>query len=309
LQLKEVESLVLSIFPSFIVFPILFTLMVLHLATTGSVIIIFGIVKFVLPWQPLRLLINKVLNQLIAWYSIGNYLIINFGNDVEWQIDVDGELRQNGWYLIIANHKSWLDILVLFYFAFQRVPAPKFFLKRELLMMPFVGLGAWALDMPFMQRYSKAFLAKNPHLKGKDIETTRKSCEKFQDLPTSVINFVEGTRLTPQKLQKSSFNQLLNPRAGGIAFTLLAMGKLFDNILDVTLAYPENERQPMVDILKGRMKKIVIKVETLEVTPDLIGDYFEDDTFKAQFQEWLNKRWQRKDKLLQQIAEQANREV
>lgn len=288
----------LSIFPAMITFPVMLSLMTLHLATTASLVILLGIVKFLLPWKPLTITLNKMLNGLVIWYGMGIYWLLNLGNRVEWQIDNPKELKPTGWYLLIANHQSWLDIIVLFYFAVGRIPSPKFFLKRELLALPFVGLGAWALDMPFMQRYSREFLEKNPHLRGKDIETTRKSCEKFQDLPTTVTNFVEGTRLTPAKLQKSSFDHLLEPKAGGIAFTLLAMGELFENILDVTLIYPDNERSPMVDALKGDLKRIVIKIDVLDVDESLIGDYFEDEAFKQKFQNWLNTRWRMKDELL-----------
>jgi 1-acyl-sn-glycerol-3-phosphate acyltransferase len=205
--------------------------------------------------------------------------------------------------LIVANHLSYLDIILLIEFAHGRIPPPKFFLKKELIWLPFVGLGAWALDMPFMRRYSQAFIAKNPHLRGKDIETTRKSCEKFKSQPTTVINFVEGTRFTDEKHQQknSPFECLLPPKAGGIAFTLAAMGELFTNILDVSIAYPQNRRHPMFEMLSGQMTHIVIDVRVLEVNDDVIGDYFNNNNFKQRFQQWLNDLWHTKDQRLKQL--------
>lgn len=90
----------------------------------------------------------------------------------------------------------------------------KFFLKKELIWVPFLGLAWWALDFPFMKRYSRKFLAANPHLAGKDLESTKKACEKFKHTPVSVMNFVEGTRFTPEKHQRknSPYAHLLPPR-------------------------------------------------------------------------------------------------
>jgi 1-acyl-sn-glycerol-3-phosphate acyltransferase len=221
-------------------------------------------------------------------------------NKVELDYVVAGELSKKEWYLIVANHLSWLDIILLTDFAAGKIPAPKFFLKKELIWLPFVGLGAWALDMPFMQRYSKAFLQKNPHLEGKDIETTKKSCEKFRQLPTTVINFVEGNRFTleKRKLKHSPFENLLPPKAGGIAFTLATMGELFTSVLDITIMYPDTQGSPMIAMLGGRLNKVVMRINVHPVTDEIIGDYFNDKKFKQGFQSWLNLVWQNKDKLI-----------
>lgn len=239
------------------------------------------------------------MHRLYSAFAILSVALIKIFNRIEITIDIDKALSKQKWYLITANHISYLDIILLIDFCAPRIPPPKFFLKKELIWLPFVGLCAWAMDMPFMRRYSKAFLAKNPHLKGKDIETTRKSCEKFVDTPTTVINFVEGTRYTPEKHQKSAstFSHLLRPKAGGIAFTLAAMGELFSNILDITIAYPKT-KHPMMDMLSGCMTTIVIEVKTLKVNNELIGDYFENEHFRDKFQIWLNQLWKRKNERL-----------
>ena len=156
-----------------------------------------------------------------------------------------------------------------------------------------------------MQRHSREYLQKKPHLAGKDIEATRKSCEKFRHLPTTVINFVEGSRFTPEKhrLRKSKFNNLLPPKAGGIAFTLAAMGELFTNLLDVTILYPGNVGSPMLNMLKGNLKKVVIRVKVIPIEQQIIGDYFNDEVFKANFQLWLNEVWRNKDEQIKQLIE------
>ena len=130
------------------------------------------------------------------------------------------------------------------------------------------------------------------------IETTRKSCLKYKETPTTIINFVEGTRLSPEKLKKSPFEFLLPPKAGGIAFTLAAMGEQFDKILNITLCYPHNNGHIMKDLLAGRLKKIIIHVEQVEIDENMIGDYFNDDKFKKSFQKWINDVWTNKNKLI-----------
>ena len=146
-------------------------------------------------------------------------------------------------------------------------------------------------------------MQKNPHLEGKDIATTKKSCEKFRQLPTTVINFVEGNRFTPEKqqLKQSAFINLLPPKAGGIAFTLATMGELFTSVLDITIIYPETNGSPMMAMLNGRLKKVIIRVNVHPVTDEIVGDYFKDEKFKLGFQEWLNSIWQNKDKLITEL--------
>src|SRR3546814_9530339 len=115
----------------------------------------------------------------------------------------------------------------------RRIPLLKFFLKQELIKVPLLGLAWWALDFPFRKRFTRAEIEANPSLKGKDLETTRKACEKFKEMPTSVMNFFEGTRFTQAKhdQQQSPYEFLLKPKAGGTAFALSAMdGKLATQI-------------------------------------------------------------------------------
>ena len=197
---------------------------------------------------------------------------------------------------------SWTDIVVLGHLLRNRLPVPKFFMKHELIYIPLLGLACWGLDMPFMRRYSREFLLRNPHLRGKDIETTRNACEKFRHIPTTVINFVEGTRFTDQKREaaRSRYRHLMPPKAAGLAFTLAAMGDQFDSLINVTISYPDNPDTPFKDFLMGKMKRIRVRIEELPVDEQLVGDYFNDKQFKRGFQEWLNARWKEKDEVLAQ---------
>ena len=301
----------LSFLPGWLLLPFSFTGFALNLAFWGIVVTPLGILKLLLPFKPVhRLLATAGRGCFRGWTQV-NTGLINLFNAVDWQISGEQALDRESWYLLISNHKSWLDIPVVSGFAHKLIPEPKFFLKDQLKWIPFLGTGCWALDMPYMNRYSAATLAKQPHLKGKDIETTRKSCAKFLTVPTTIINFVEGSRCTEQKrLAKSSpFQYLLPPKAGGIAFTLASMGEQFNAILDVTLIYPDNQQHVALDMLMGRLKRIVIQADVLAVDEQVIGDYFNDPMFRERFQLWLNQRWHGKDQHIQAFYQQEQQTV
>jgi len=233
----------------------------------------------------------------VAWISLNN-LTTRLFTRIRWNVSGLEKLSPKDWYLILANHQSWADILVLQKVFNRKIPFIKFFLKKELIYVPFLGLAWWALDFPFMKRYSSAFLKKYPHLKGKDIETTRKACRKFSFKPVSIMNFVEGTRFTREKhnQQQSPFRYLLKPKAGGVAFVLGAMGHQLHKILDVTIHYPKGIPS-FWDYISGKVRDITVNINILPVQPELIGDY-NDPAYRERFQGWVNQLWHQKDQLL-----------
>lgn len=291
----------LHFLPAFILYPLCFVLFCLNLAFAGSTIFIGGLLKLLLPFQAVHKALYAPMHAIFRFWALNNYLIMILANDIEWQITGDDNLDKNSWYLLISNHISWMDIFVIAHFARKRIPEPKFFLKESLKRVPFIGMACWALDMPFMKRYSRDFIAKHPHLKGKDIESTKRSCDKFQHRPTSIMNYIEGTRFTPEKNKSGDFKHLLPPKAGGIAFTLASMGQQFDKVLNITLCYPDNSGHVMNDLLAGRVKRIVVHVEQLDINKEIIGDYFNDESFKQKFQHWLNDLWKEKDQRIAKI--------
>ena len=297
----------LSGLPSFILMPFSFLLFLINLAFCGTFVFIGGFLKFILPFKKFHQQLYRPMHTIYRLWAANNTAIIKLVNNVDWQVTGLDKVKKECWYLMISNHQSWLDIFVATDLARNKMPEPKFFLKESLRKVPFVGMACWALDMPFMKRYSKAFIEKHPHLKGQDIETTKKSCQSFKTNPTSIINFVEGTRFTPtkHKRQQSELKHLLTPKAGGIAFTLASLGEHFDKVVNVTMLYPNNTGNIMIDVLCGRLSKIVVHVELMDVTPELIGDYFNDTDFKEAFQLWLNDEWHKKDKLITQLLAES----
>ncbi|MCU1753864.1 MULTISPECIES: acyltransferase [Pseudomonas] len=215
-----------------------------------------------------------------------------------WDIRGAENLSRTTSYLVISNHQSWVDIPALMQGLNRRTPFFKFFLKKELIWVPFLGLAWWALDYPFMKRYSKAFLAKHPELKGQDLKITQAACELFKRQPVTVVNYLEGTRFTPAKRaqQQSPYTYLLKPKAGGVAFVLAAMGPQLDAVLDVTVVYPQAKIPGFWALISGQVPKVIVDIQTRELDPALCqGDYENDPVFREQIQSWVNQLWIKKD--------------
>ncbi|MBF0100929.1 MAG: acyltransferase [Desulfobacterales bacterium] len=261
-----------------------------------------AILKLIIPITVWKKGCSKALIEIASSWIFINSFGLKLLHHIHWEVEGLEELSNHQWYIVISNHQSWTDIIVLQTIFYRKIPFLKFFLKKELIWVPLLGLVWWALDYPFMKRYSRTFIEKNPHLKGKDIEITRKACEKFKQLPVSIMNFVEGTRFTPEKYQKqrSPYANLLKPKAGGIAFVLAAMGEQLNSILNVTIVYPEGTKN-IWNFLCGEVRRIKVHIEIIPITADLLGDYFEDANFQKQFQEWVNQIWIRKDQRIYQM--------
>jgi 1-acyl-sn-glycerol-3-phosphate acyltransferase len=255
-----------------------------------------SLVKLVVRYRPVRRVVDRMLNWIaMSWIGVNNGWIAAVGN-AGWQVSgVDG-LHRDDWYLVAANHQSWVDILVLQKVFSGRVPMLKFFLKRQLIYVPVIGLAWWALDFPFMAR-------KGGMSSAADLARARRACEKFRLVPTSVINFLEGTRFTQRKhdVQRSPYRHLLKPRSGGIAMALSALGEHCHRLLDVTIVYPHGA-PTFWSLLSGRVDDVIVRVEQREIPAELVaGDYASDPQFRARMQDWVNALWVEKDELIERL--------
>ena len=255
-----------------------------------------SLVKLAVSWKPARRLIDRLLNWIaMSWIGVNNAWIDAAGNR-SWQVTGTDGLRRDDWYIVAANHQSWVDILVLQKVFSGRVPMLKFFLKRQLIYVPIIGLAWWALDFPFMARAGGMSSAR-------DLERARLACEKFRLVPTSVINFLEGTRFTRDKhdKQRSPYRHLLKPRSGGLATTLATLGSHCHRLLDVTIVYPHGAPK-FWQLLSGRVDDVVIRVAQREIPAELVsGDYSSDPKFRSRMQEWVNALWAEKDELIEAL--------
>lgn len=306
---------------SFLPRPIIGVLSLLLLVLNTLVILtpffLIAILKLLTPIPSWRRRFSLWLEELVTWWVAGNSWWYELTRRPTWDVQgVDGlemsDLTADDWYIVGSNHRSWADILVLQRIFNRRIPMLKFFLKQELIWVPLMGFAWWALDFPFMKRYSKEYLAKHPEKQGKDLETTRKATQNFRLFPSSVIIFLEGTRFTQSKnaQQKAPFSHLLKPKAGGIGYVLSLMGDQIGTLLNVTIAYPQYVDRALSfwDYLSGRVTNIVIRVEKIKIPHEFrSGDYMNDEEYRQQFQAWVNGLWVAKDRLLAELMVEGER--
>lgn len=284
-------------------------LLALNVLFWVPVLLLFAIVRLVLPVKRVRLWIDPILVAIAeAWIS-GNSGWMALTQRTEWDVEGIAGLDRRNWYLVNCNHQSWADILVLQHLLTGRIPLLKFFLKQQLMWVPVMGLAWWALDFPFMRRHGEEYLKLHPEMRGKDQAATAAACEKFSLIPTSVMNFLEGTRFTPVKHQRqqSPYRHLLKPKAGGIALALNAMGDRFQAILDVTIVYPDGAPN-FWEFLCGKLKRVIVRVQSLPVPRHLMKtDYAGDPAVREAFQRWVQQLWQDKDAQISLLLEAARR--
>ena len=282
--------------PALRTFPV-FLLIVLSTIVHTTPLFLIALLKWLLPISGWRRACAAALVRIAeSWIGFNSWLIEGF-TPTRFRISGLEALRRDGHYLVLANHRSWVDIVAMQRAFNRRIPFLRFFLKRELIWVPLLGLAWWALDFPFMRRASRKELAKRPELAEADKLATRRACEKFRGMPVSIMNFVEGTRFTPAKQarQAGEYRHLLRPKSGGVAFALEAMGEGLQTVLDATIAYPGGT-PTMVDLFGGRVPEIVVEIRERAIPGELLGsDYERDQAARVRYQRWLNGLWEEKD--------------
>ncbi len=249
----------------------------------------------------------RLLVRIAECWIDGNNAILDLTHPIEWDVRGLEGLRRDAWYLVSSNHRSWVDIVVLQRVFNRRIPFLKFFIKQPLIWVPLLGGAWWALDFPFMRRHSAAYLAQHPEARDQDWETARRKCERFRHAPTTILNFLEGTRFRPDKhaRQQSPYRYLLRPKAGGLASVLEALSDRLRTLLDVTIVYPDG-RSTFWDLFSGRIRRVIVQVRQLAIPAELLGgDYRRDPEFRAAVQRWLGQVWTDKDALIGRLSRAA----
>ncbi|MGB1478340.1 MAG: acetyltransferase, partial [Marinobacter salsuginis] len=138
--LKGTLAALLILFNTLVLFPVL---------------LVFALLKLVLPITSVRKGCTVVLNT-IAWVWIGfNNLLMDLLHKVDWDVRGIKDLSREHWYFVTCNHQSWADIPAIQHVLNSRIPLLKFFLKKQLIWVPLLGVAWWALDFPFMHRHTK----------------------------------------------------------------------------------------------------------------------------------------------------------
>lgn len=268
-------------------------------------IIVLSLLKLIIPIKSVRFVLTTMLEYVARVWVAMNILATKIMSPTNIDIEIATELDKQKSYLIISNHRSWLDTLILQLTFHNKIAFPKFFMKFQMFYVPLIGLICWALEFPAMKRYKKEYLEKHPEKKGEDILRTKEYCAKLPTRPTTIVNFIEGTRRTEQKAKKSDFKNLLNPKAGGIAVILESLNRI-DGILNTTIVY-ETADESLWRFMCRETKNIKVKVDFIPKSEIPLGDYFNNEADKKNFQNWLNKLWEKNDNYISQAEIELNK--
>lgn len=292
--------------PAPLVGALTFCLALVALVFWGGLMITPAALVKLIPYPPLQRACGRWSVWMATCFAGSTQLIYRLLHPAQWQIDIRGKLDPRKNYLLICNHQSAADILILFDVFHRRIPLTRYFLKKELMYVPIIGIGCWAMDFPFMKRHSREAVAANPQLRNDDLATTRRACAIYKTEPVTLVNFIEGTRFSESKrLRKQSpYRHLLRPKSAGLSFTLNAMGEQFAGIIDVTIAYRATRKPILWSWLCGEQDHLVLRADLLPVPVELMhGNYEDDAAFRARFQSWVNALWSKKDAQLEGLTQ------
>ena len=282
---------------------ITFILILVELIIGFGTLAIINIPRAFIPIKSFKVFISRVSNYIgdLTVYGLKLIMLLMHGDSIII-IEEHEELDQDDWYMAMSNHQSWADIFVLLVAANYKLPLLKFFMKKELLWIPFVLLANKTLNMPFVNRHSKKEIEKNPSLRTRDYENTIKSCKRFLRCPSTIFSYAEGTRFTKEKHrnQQSPYNNLLTPKIGGMATALSAMPAI-NTLVDYSLVYESGKRDAW-SFLTGEMKNVKILVKKYDI-PEYLKEknYSADEQYREDFKDWIEDIWAQKDKDIENL--------
>ena len=241
--------------------------------------------------------IGAGMNRIIDAWVGSNAVLLRWLRVTQLDVVIEdpAALQRDRWYLVLCNHQTWADIIVLQTLFSSRLPPLKFFTKQQLLWIPLFGVALWLLGFPIVRRLSREAIERRPELASRDREASLRACERFLDHPTAVLNFVEGTRFTTAKhaAQQTRFQHLLNPKLGGVSYVVSALSAQIYRILDVTLIYPTGV-PTFWDFLCGRCQRVHCHVRVLPLPADVHGAG-DPDHVRTALAPLIEDLWQDKD--------------
>ena len=251
--------------------------------------------------------LKERMDKIIWWWTGGNRWLLKrldlIEPDIDWKHIDDVSLDK--WYLVISNHQSWTDIILLQSYLYGKIPPLKFFTKQQLIWVPGIGLAMYVLGFPYVKRVSKAQIKANPNLRNADRDNIAEACKGFKNHPTSILNFLEGTRRTSAKQlnQSSDYKNLLRPKIGGIEYVIKDMGDNLHKLIDVTIVYPDGT-PTFWQFVKGECRSVKFVVSHYEIPKEVLVD--NDIERRSSLAGWIKTLWMQKDQQISEMTQTTN---
>lgn len=190
--------------------------------------------------------------------KVAGVKVVLTGDPVPW--------RENAF--VIANHQAMADIPALIAIARRagRTGDVKWFVKDPIKWVPGIGWGMLFLDCIYVKRNWMA-----------DRQRVLKTFESLRQhrTPFFLVSFLEGTRITPSKKERSQnfgrrqklphLEHVMLPRTKGFEATMEGLGEHKQAVYDVTIGY-EGQPPGLFALLLGKVERIHLHLQRYPVT-------------------------------------------
>ena len=256
----------------------------------------------IIPNRNLKVLLGSFSNTMGSATVASITAALKILHKIEWDFQMPEDVNTDTWYIAMSNHQSWADIFILLAAGHQKIPLLKFFMKKELQWIPIIYLVHKTVDMPFLNRHSRAQIQANPELKKVDFENAKIAAKRFSRNPSTAFSFAEGTRFTRQKHaeQESPYANLLKPKVGALAIALSGMPQV-NTLVDFTVVYASKKRSTG-DFLCGNLSKAKVVAKTYSLPENLKNRSFEEeDDYRRDFQTFVDPIWLEKEQAIKDL--------
>lgn len=214
-------------------------------------------------------------------------------------VESDLDFTQQQSYVLLANHRSLVDILVLIAACAGKIPLLKFFLKRSLAYVPFMGWFCYCMGYPFVDRARKRRGRKTVV---SSVQSLYSDCQRVFKRPAALVLFAEGTRFAQSKVS-SAYKHLLVPKHGALAAVLSLQRHQDLNLLDVDLYYPQLAGAALPwQLLSAQLPVVKVQLSALaHPQAKWLEQYQHGGAMRADFIDWLRAVWRAKDMRLAQF--------
>ena len=256
----------------------------------------------IIPSKNLKIYLGSISNKMGSDAVANITSALRILHKLEWDFQIPQDVNTETWYVAMSNHQSWADIFILLAAGHKKIPLIKFFMKKELQWIPIIYLVHKTIDMPFLNRHSRAQILANPELKRVDYENAKKAAKRFSRNPSSAFSFAEGTRFTSEKHseQESPYYNLLKPKVGALAIALSGMPQV-NTLIDFTVVYATQKRSTW-DFLCGDLSKAKVVAKTYALPKNLKNRSFEEeDDYRKSFQTFVDAIWLEKQQTIKDL--------
>ena len=215
-------------------------------------------------------------------------------------------------YLVISNHLSTFDQLLIQYILNKRSSTLYLFAKYELIFTTLTyGIIGYLLGHIFIKRPSPFWLKYNTRRELSEFNQNilKKNFQLFQDIPRSFLLFPEGSRFTPEKKKtlESPHEYLLPPKIKAMEWMFSGMKKHLPDTsikcIDFTLVYPDHllKKPSFLDLLKGNFS-VYLNVNVYSLA-EITKDCTNSEETEARLKEWIDEVWVKKDQMIKMVRE------